>query len=251
MTHTTQWTEKYLLGKVDGENIYLSPPSWDCGWYWGFGYLGNNNCHYHLSGLNQGKNQHFRDALLEHFKGKSIFCHDGLTWTFCELVLTAYSLKETAEILGRGGSHCTTNPVADIIKNENETKRINEVVLPAIFDEIDKTLRALKEHRAFLSSKDGRFIITDGYRHLSLELMTWEEVQKYIAWQKEGGFDTSKMRIEKIKEGEDFRDAKGGALIKSYDIITGDCSVMLENDIFTPQAIAEFKNKIIEYRKAA
>jgi hypothetical protein len=58
---------KILLGKNNGQDIYLSPPSWDCGWYWGFGYLGNNNCHYHLSGLNKGKNQNLFDAIKEHF----------------------------------------------------------------------------------------------------------------------------------------------------------------------------------------
>jgi hypothetical protein len=30
----------YLLGKTtDGELIWLEAPSWDCGWYWGFGYV--------------------------------------------------------------------------------------------------------------------------------------------------------------------------------------------------------------------
>jgi len=144
---TTKWTKKYYLGKVDGEKIYISPPSWSCGWYWGFGYLGNKNCHYHLNGLNSGKNQHLKDAIVEHFHEDSIFCHDGLTWTFTELALTAYALKETAEVLGRGGSHCTTNPLSDLIKNENEVKRINEIVLPAIFDEIEKTLIALQERK--------------------------------------------------------------------------------------------------------
>ena len=53
---------------------------------------------------------------------------------------SAYTLKETAETLGRGGSHLTKNPCADIIKNEAEVKRINEIVLPAIFAEIEKIL---------------------------------------------------------------------------------------------------------------
>ena len=30
----------YLLGvNKDGKHVYLEEPSWDCGWYWGFGYL--------------------------------------------------------------------------------------------------------------------------------------------------------------------------------------------------------------------
>ena len=44
---------KQLLGytKYDHKPIYLDGFSWDCGWYWGFGYLGNKNCHYHVDGL--------------------------------------------------------------------------------------------------------------------------------------------------------------------------------------------------------
>lgn len=138
MKHTTKWTNKFFMGKNDGENIYLSAPSWDCGWYWGFGYLGNSRCHYHLDGLSEGKNMY--EALKQHF-GESLTIPDCHLWTFCELVQTAYTLKETAETLGRGGSHYTANPCADLIKNKDETNRINSVVLPAIFDAINELLK--------------------------------------------------------------------------------------------------------------
>lgn len=137
-TYKTDWTNKYLLGTVDNENIYLSAPSWDCNWYWGFGYLGNKNCHYHLNGLNKDKN--LFDAIKEHF-GDSLKISEKNLWTFCELVQTAYSLKETAEVLGRGGSHYSNNPCSDLIKNTDEVTRINSIVLPAIFNEIDKILK--------------------------------------------------------------------------------------------------------------
>jgi hypothetical protein len=30
----------YLIGiNTQGEKVFLEHPSWDCGWYWGFGYL--------------------------------------------------------------------------------------------------------------------------------------------------------------------------------------------------------------------
>ena len=145
MIQTTKWNEKFLMGKVDSKNIYLSAPSWDCGWYWGFGYLGNKNCHYHLDGLNRYENIHLFDAIKKHF-GESLNPilqeneYKNL-WTFVELVLTAYTLKETAEVLGRGGSHTTTNPLESLIKNTAEVKRINTVVLPAIFDAINDLLK--------------------------------------------------------------------------------------------------------------
>ena len=38
-----------LRSRKEGERVYLSKHSWDCGWYWGFGYVGNRDCHFHLS----------------------------------------------------------------------------------------------------------------------------------------------------------------------------------------------------------
>lgn len=134
---TTSWTKRFLIGSVDNKNIYLSAPSWDCEWYWGFGYLGNKDCHYHLSSMYSETNMY--DALKKHF-GDSLTINEDKLWTFCELVRTAYCLKEAAEVIGRGGSHYANNPCADIIKNESETKRINQVVLPAIFDTINSLL---------------------------------------------------------------------------------------------------------------
>lgn len=119
-------TRRVRLGEVDGEKIFLSPPSWDCGWYWGFGYLGNKNCHYHVDTLNKDKNLY--DAFKEHFGESLIVKEDKDLWALCELFKTFYNLKEIAEVYNRGGSKYTANP--------GEVKRINEVLLPAIFKEI-------------------------------------------------------------------------------------------------------------------
>jgi len=130
---------KIYIGRNENENIYLSAPSWDCGWYWGFGYLGNKNRHYHVDGLNRYKNIDLFDAFNKHF-GASLVVRESQLWRLCELFKTFYTLKETAEVLGRGGSHFTTNPCAAIIKNSDEVTRINTIVLPAIFEEIYKIL---------------------------------------------------------------------------------------------------------------
>ena len=47
----SNWIKKVFFGtnKETGERVWLDAPSWSCGWYWGFGYLGSKNCHYHLS----------------------------------------------------------------------------------------------------------------------------------------------------------------------------------------------------------
>ena len=147
----SDYPNKIYIGTVDNEKIYLSAPSWDCGWYWGFGYLGNKNCHYHVDGLTKHENYNFDkkcfeyeftnlfDGFKKHF-GSSLIVRDSQLWKLVELFKTFYTLRETAEVLGRGGSHYTTNPCKDIIINTEEVKRINEIVLPAIFEEIYKIL---------------------------------------------------------------------------------------------------------------
>ena len=130
----TKFETRVLLGKVHGEAIYLSAPSWDCGWYWGFGYLGNKYCHYHVDGLKEAGNLH--DQLLSHFGDSFTLKRDADIWLFVELMRTFYTLREAAAVLGRGGSHYTANLCAETIKNQDEVKRINEVVLPTIFDAI-------------------------------------------------------------------------------------------------------------------
>jgi len=147
----SDYAPKTFIGIHDGEKIFLSAPTWDCGWYWGFGYLGNKNRHYHVDGLTkietyntdgkcfESKSVNLFDGFREHF-GDTFKITDKDLWTLCELFKTFYTLKETAELLGRGGSHYTTNPCADLIKNPDETHRINNVVLPQIFEEIYRVL---------------------------------------------------------------------------------------------------------------
>lgn len=138
--------KKIFLGYAEGikkvsNRVYLSPPSFDCGWYWGFGYLGNATSHYHVSGLEGRENgfNNLHDGFKKHF-GDTLRVNKSDMWTLAELFKTFYNLKETAEVLGRGGSHYSQNPCKDIIINSDEVTRINSKVLPAIFKEIYKIL---------------------------------------------------------------------------------------------------------------
>ena len=137
---TINGSEKVFFGirKLDNTRIFITKPSWDCGWYWSFGYLGNKNEHYHLSGYANGRNINMHDALLADYDLNNKIKSN--LWVFCELAETAYSLNETAEVLGRGGSHYTNNPCKSIIMNTDEVKRINEDVLPSIFNEISRII---------------------------------------------------------------------------------------------------------------
>lgn len=72
---------------------------------------------------------------------------DSQLWTLCELFKSFYVLNETAETLGRGGVHYTTNPCKNTIINTQEAARINTEVLPAIFEEIYKILIPAQDNK--------------------------------------------------------------------------------------------------------
>lgn len=148
------------ISRESKETIYIYKPTFDCGWYWSFGYLGRSNLHYHLSSY---KDHSYiitlQDGTIELVTERRNFnMYDCLSadyelapaikknlWQFCELAKTAYALKQTAEVLGRGGSHYTTNPCCDIIKNSKEVDRINKEVLPAIFNKIQQIVEGREE----------------------------------------------------------------------------------------------------------
>ena len=151
----------FLLGKdADGTKHYLEAAHFDCGWYWGFGYIHtytNNsrpsmsrdiNAHYHFDSF--GRDKHGRSCCL--YDGikdalTDLTVNDKELWTLCELMKTYYTMREYADLLSNGGAHYTTNPQRDLIKNNEELKRINEVVLPAIFEEVYNLLTPESEEQ--------------------------------------------------------------------------------------------------------
>ena len=126
---------KRYLGELDGEKVWLAPPSWDCAWYWGYGYIQNRNLHTHFNWLDT--NDSLYNAIEKRFNGTFVLQGSNL-WVFCDLMQTFYSLKEMAEVYRCGSKYYARNPLADILKNPEEYKRINETLLPKIFIEIDK-----------------------------------------------------------------------------------------------------------------
>jgi hypothetical protein len=131
---TAQNFDKILLGKLkgnagtgvaDGENIWLEKHNWSCGWYWGFGYLGNKNCHFHFNSL-----LHIKDG-----KGSVKYCASDLFestkisdkewWVIRDLFVQAYALQKAAEVYQYGGHQATKPGLTDIIKNQERADQIN------------------------------------------------------------------------------------------------------------------------------
>jgi hypothetical protein len=139
----------YFLGTgKDGKNYYLVAPSWDCGWYWGFGYVQSftNNkrpnlsrdisSHQHFDGLFFGKGETAFDVYKQFFSRSSLSDND--IWKLCDFIKTFYALKEMAAIAGRGCSHFTERAKLETLKDLDMVKTINEIMLPVLFSKIDE-----------------------------------------------------------------------------------------------------------------
>ena len=137
----------YLLGiNKDGDYVYLEEPSWDCGWYWGFGYLHtytNNkqpersrdlSSHFHFDSTFLNKNKSSRDAFKEYFK--TTVLTDDEIWEFCDYMKTFYTLKSVAELFKNRYSHQTERAKIEDLKSEEQRDLVNKVWLPEVFNRI-------------------------------------------------------------------------------------------------------------------
>jgi hypothetical protein len=151
----------YLLGESkDGTLYWLESASWDCGWYWGFGYVEsytvNQNpvlskdieSHQHWNSFIVGK--HEKNEYIHHINDNSDFADTTLTdsesWQLAELMKRFYILKESAELFGRGGVFLSGQD--DNLKRPEWVKEINEVILPNIFEQVYKILTPVKEDKS-------------------------------------------------------------------------------------------------------
>ena len=168
-TDTAFGKKVYLLGiDEDKQYVWMESAQWDCDWYWGCGYIERYN-------IRRGKNPHLSSDIRSHshysgITGKhekydfdkkgwilsSDYIHtindkrsgfvattlsDKEAWELSELMSTIYTLKQSAEIFGRGGSHCTTiENEREIVTRKEWTEEINKKILPALFEEVDRLL---------------------------------------------------------------------------------------------------------------
>ena len=145
----------YLLGTFrDGHNFWLEEPKWECGWYWGFGYVETYTIqsHQHYDGLCFKKYEYY-----DHKKGcfqQGEYIHklsdrpdvvacsliEREQWILSDLMKMAYTLKKTAELYRQGNAHLTSHELVPQLKRPDREKEINEIELPAIFAQIEKLL---------------------------------------------------------------------------------------------------------------
>lgn len=142
----------YLLGEdVDGERYYLEEAHWDCGWYWGGGYIETFTNHKNPAmSKDISSHQHFDGLFLNNprLNGfdafKMLFKETPFTdkelWVILELMKSFYTARNYSDFLHIGGAHYTTNPCKGTIVNDEEYTRINASVIPALMEELYKIL---------------------------------------------------------------------------------------------------------------
>jgi hypothetical protein len=170
----------YLLGiDQEGTKYWLEEPKWDCGWYWGFGYIEsytNNdnpslsrdiNSHQHWEGTLQELNI---PMMLVGYKGVSYinwnkevlerkeYVHNPYDnpylvektfnekegWELGELFAQFYFLKQAAEMFNRGKAYIS-NTIIPLWKDDNKVKEINEIIIPNVTKRILEILTPKSE----------------------------------------------------------------------------------------------------------
>lgn len=128
----------FLLGvDADGVKYWLEAPSWNCGWYWGFGYIKTYVRNFAPSKARDiDSHQHADNFYPEWTLGKesrltATTFTEAEAWKLAKLFKQFYTLKASAEMFGRGGCHITTT-TDGVAEDKALAKRINEIEIPKV-----------------------------------------------------------------------------------------------------------------------
>ena len=120
----------------NGETVYLEKHSWDCDWYWAFGYLNTADMHFHFSSMvpNQSDRNEIKFDLGfdEPYTVKLDPRLNG--WELMELFSQAYALKEYYEMFYRGGCGISVSDIG--IKKDLKRAEMLKTEIGALLDEI-------------------------------------------------------------------------------------------------------------------
>lgn len=143
----------YLLGADDdGVWYWLEESKFECGWYWGGGYVEtytNNKTpsmskdiksHMHFDCMFFNNHKNAFHAFKEFFAETPLT--DGDIWKLCELLKSFYVARAYSDMLHIGGAHYTSNPARETIKSDEEYERINKKLIPSIMEEVYRILGA-------------------------------------------------------------------------------------------------------------
>lgn len=121
---------------IKGEKLYLTKHSWDCNWYWGFGYIGNKSLHTHFDNTFLNNHLTYSEIFYKPIH-RDYYFKDSDWYVIKDLFIQAYSLQKTAEVYRYGGHQTIRENITDIIKNQDKANIINkdlELVLNTLWD---------------------------------------------------------------------------------------------------------------------
>lgn len=142
----------YLIGRdKHGDYIWLTAATWDCDWYWGFGYIevytrqmdpANSRdirSHRHWEGFlgkqEDGSYKHHINEVLQ-----ETVLTDKESWELSDLMKSFYTLREAAGYFNRGGSHLSSTSIRLNCVDIDMEKQINEVETPKLFQRVYEIL---------------------------------------------------------------------------------------------------------------
>lgn len=138
--------DAYLLGKDEyGIKYWLKSPSWDCGWYWGFGYVEtyqqnwapskardiNSHTHINSSFCRYVVNGNYIHNIYDCPTLATTTFTKGEGWELSELFAQFYTLKESAELFHKGKSNVSSTTVVHY-ETVEIAEKINKEMIPAI-----------------------------------------------------------------------------------------------------------------------
>jgi hypothetical protein len=147
----------YLLGiDENGLKYFIEESKWDCGWYWSIGYVetytNNNNpekskdiqSHSHFNYMfMKDDRKNCMDKMKDFFIDMTL--SEKELYRLWEIMKSLYTLREYSDMLYTGGSHITTNPCNELIKNDAEYERINREVIPELLKQLYTLLSVTEE----------------------------------------------------------------------------------------------------------
>ncbi len=121
--------DKIYLGisKDYEEEIYITKHTWDCGWYWAFGYLGNHTTYFHI------KKWLDNSDITDNLKSSPIITQE-VWWKLGDLFKQAYALQKVADVYHRGGANWSETGEMGISKDLDKCKEINKDLLKVLED---------------------------------------------------------------------------------------------------------------------
>ena len=141
--------KNFFLGlNNNGDKMWLVAPSWDCGWYWGLGYIRTYQQNWRPSKARDILcSTHFdyvfpsSDVFIDEFNDTPFTRNEK--WKIYEYMKELYTLRHYADMMNRGGAHITegSKTLKEEQKNNiKEYNRINDILIPNVWKELEAIL---------------------------------------------------------------------------------------------------------------